>query len=149
MLDEFDDPARVLPPAANPDARARTQHRVAVARLVSRVYRSAGDPLRARMLVHLIRPLGALGLAAVASGAFARLLPRDAAGLDAVAPDELTRYSGEQVLELAAFVYEKSPETLQQLAATLTHSAVGMTALTASAIVLLVRRVQAQATRAQ
>lgn len=139
MLDEFDDqavpPQRARAFASSGDRASR--HRIAVARLVSRVYRTASAPLRADMLACLLRPLGTLSLVAVASGAFARLLQRDGGAPDKVSMEEVARYSSQQVLELARFVYEVNPEALQQLAALLINNAVGVTALSTSALVLL------------
>ncbi|MBL8350164.1 MAG: hypothetical protein JNL87_07590 [Burkholderiaceae bacterium] len=92
------------------------------------------------MLALLLHPLGTLGLAAVASGAFARLLhrPQPPAGIPAF--DELARFSSDQVLELARFVQEVSPQTLEQIGQLLAGDAGGAAALSASALLLLVRR---------
>jgi hypothetical protein len=127
-------------PASLGDAIAR--HRTAAARLVSRVYRNANAPLRADMLACLLRPLGTLSLVAVASGAFATLLQREDAAPGRVPMDMVARYSSEQILELARYVHEVNPETLEQLAALLTDSTLGATALSASALVLLYRRLR-------
>ena len=81
------------------------RHRRAAARLVSRVYRSANQRLRADMLVCLLRPLGTLSLVGVASGAFAALLQRNGAAPDWLLLDEVARFSSDQILELAAFVH--------------------------------------------
>jgi len=107
---------------------------------VSRIYRSASAPLRADMLACLLRPLGTLSLVAVASGAFARLLQRDGVAPDRVPVEDVARYSSAQILELARFVHEVDPDTLEQLAALLTDGTLGVTALSASALVLLYRR---------
>lgn len=139
MLDEFDDQA--VPPswatARGSDGDGTSRHRFAVARLVSRVYRTASAPLRADMLACLLRPLGTLSLVAVASGAFARLLQRDGGVPDTVPMEDVARYSSQQILELARFVHEVNPEALQQLGGLLANNAMGVTALSASALVLL------------
>jgi len=121
---------------------ANAHHRTAAARLVARVYRSASVPLRADMLACLLRPLGTLSLVAVASGAFARLLLRDGVAPDRIPIEDVVHYSSAQVLELARFVHEVDPGTLEQLAALLTDSTLGVTALSASALVLLYRRLR-------
>ena len=46
-------------------------------RLVARVFGAANPPLRVRLLSCLIQPLGTLGIAGVAAGAFAVFVGRD------------------------------------------------------------------------
>jgi hypothetical protein len=144
MLDEFDDLVAPLPrPAAGGSSGdVITRHRIAAARLVSRAYRSASEPLRADMLACLLRPLGTLSMAAVASGAFAGLLLRQGAMPDSVSSEDALRYSSDQIRELALFVHEVNPEAIQQIGNLLTHNATTLTALSASALVLLYRRLQ-------
>ena len=113
---------------------------VAAARLVSRIYRDANAPLRAEMLACLLRPLGTLSLVAVASGAFATLLQRDGAARVTIPLEMAARYSSEQILELTLFVHEVNPGALEQLTALLSVGATGAVALSASALVLLCRR---------
>jgi hypothetical protein len=112
----------------------------AAARLVSRIYRYASAPLRAEMLACLLRPLGTLSLAAVASGAFATLLRRDDAALVTIPLEMAARYSSEQILELTLFVHKVNPAAFEQLTALLSVGATGAVALSASALVLLCRR---------
>jgi hypothetical protein len=142
MADEFDDiDVPVQRHAARTFERdATARPRFPVERLVSRVYRSASGPLRAKLLMCLLRPLGTLGLVAVASGAFGRFLHRDRAVPDASAVESAAHYSGDQVLELARFVQEVNPEALEQLAGLLADNAMGLAALSASALVLVYRR---------
>jgi len=113
---------------------------IAAARLVSRIYRYASAPLRAEMLACLLRPLGTLSLVGVASGAFVTLLQRDGAALPTIPLEMAARYSSEQILELAIFVYEVNPGALEQLTALLSVGATGAVALSASALVLLSHR---------
>jgi hypothetical protein len=142
MLDEFDDLSlRAHAPAgARTRSDAITRHRHAAARLVSRVYRGASASLRADMLVCLLRPLGTLSLVAVASGAFAGLLQRGGMAPDSVSLDDVSRYSSDQIRELALFVHEVDPGVLEQIGNLLSHNAMAVTALSASALVLLYRR---------
>lgn len=142
MNDRSDNPVHPLhlPTVPGSVGEARARLRTAAARLVSRIYRSASAPLRADMLACLLRPLGTLSLVAVASGAFARLLQRDGVAPDRVPVEDVARYSSAQILELARFVHEVDPDTLEQLAALLTDGTLGVTALSASALVLLYRR---------
>ena len=81
MSDEFDEIAgpvrrhRSSPNATSTNGRTV----VSAARLVSRLYRSADQSLRARLLTCLVKPLSTLGLVAVASGVFTGLLRRGSA----------------------------------------------------------------------
>ena len=149
MSDEFDDMLEPVPQTrgakdlANVNARAR----VTAPRLISRLYASASQPLRAKLLAYLVRPLGPLGLVAVAAGAFAGLLRRGSSGGITVAIDDVARYSNQQVFELARFVEQVSPEALQQVAALISDNPVGTLAFSASAVVLLLRVLRQPRTR--
>ena len=138
----FDGPTPAAPTASGARGDAIARHRHAAARLVSRVYRSASQPLRADMLVCLLRPLGTLSLVGVASGAFATLLQRHGAAPAILSVEEVARFSSEQIMELASFVHEVNPGVLEQLAALLAQNPMGVTAMSASALVLLYRRVR-------
>jgi hypothetical protein len=116
-MDEFEDVTFMarLPSTHSADGHAESRRRSAIAKVVSRVYRVANDALRADILTHLLRPLGALGLVAVASGAFAQLMRRDGLVPDPVSAEDMLRYSSEQILELTLFVHEVNPDALQPL----------------------------------
>lgn len=142
MSDEFDDDtgADAWPAAAQPVADL---HAAPLApRLVARLYTGANQPLRARMLACLLRPLGPLGLVAIASGAFASFLARAMPTGVAVALGDAARYSSEQVFELARFAEQVNPDTLQQLAGLFNDNPVGMAAFSAAALTLLRRALQ-------
>jgi hypothetical protein len=143
MSDEFDDAldhrgprSRLIPLSAVDDVR-----RPKVPRLMSRLYRTAAEPLRARMLRCLIRPLGPLGLAAIASGAFADVLRRGGERSLDIPLDSLGRYSNDQVVELVQFVQQVSPEAIQQVTSLLSDTPMGSVAFTAAAAMLLARLV--------
>ena len=141
MSDEFDDAfeGQILRRGVLPERTLRRPTRPRVARLVSRLYGAAGAPLRARLLECLVRPLGALGLMAVASGAFGRLLHRASEGHAGIPLDDVERYSNDQTFELVRFVEQVSPEAIQQIAALLADSPVSVAAFSAAATMLLVR----------
>ena len=147
MLDEFDDPDAATVPRtlAGPRRSGPERERWTAAALVSRVYRSASDRWRAEMLTRLLRSLGPLSLVAVASGAFARLLQRGALPPEQVAIEDAALFSADQIRELALFVYEVDPEVIQQLGSLLADNALGVSALSASALVLLYRRLRKKA----
>ncbi len=144
MSDEYDEVAAAmhlhLDRNAVDTANARTG--VVAPRLISRLYGAANQPLRAKLIACMVRPLGPLGLVAVAAGAFAGLLRRSSSGGVTVVIDDVARYSNEQVYELARFVEQVSPEALQQVAVLVSDNPVGIAAFSASAVVLLMRVVR-------
>lgn len=144
-MDEFEDDAGAaqMPMTAHSDADKSSRMRFRIARLVSRVYRAADGTVRADMLAHLLRPLGLLGLVSVASGAFARLVRRDGLLPDTISAEDIVRYSGEQVLELALFAHEVNPEALQPLIEQLAQNCMGIAALSTATLVMLLRSSQA------
>jgi hypothetical protein len=82
--------------------------RSALPELIADAYRRAA-PVRRRLLESLLRPVGSLALAAIASGAFSAFLLRR------VTLEDVARISGDQMAELARFVAQVNPEVLQQL----------------------------------
>lgn len=139
MSNEFDDAMeaalRPLEPLAKGEARTRSS--AEVPRLVSRLYAAANWPLRAKLLACLLRPLGSLGLVAIASGAFAGFLQRGRAADAAVIVEKATRFSSEQIAELTRFVEQVSPDAVQQFASLVADNPMGMTAFSASVAALL------------
>lgn len=148
MSDEFDD---VLDPVAATGANAGTAAGAGerVPRLLARLYGSAGLAVRTRLLACLLRPLGSLGVAAVAAGAFTAVVSRrGASGLGGAAA-EVAEFSKEQIAELARFVEQVSPEALQQAAALVIDNAFGVGAFTASVALLLAIELRRAASPAQ
>jgi len=135
MSDEFDDVpdpvvAAAVPTSAVVNGRAP--------RLLARLYVSANQALRTRLVACLVRPLGPLALASVAAGAFTALLSRSGAGGLSIAIDDAARYSQDQIAELARFVEQVQPDALLQaarLAATAHPTGVG--AFSASVALML------------
>ena len=136
MSDEFDDAIDPIATSAAPGVPAAPAAGRA-ARLVARLYASANGRLRTRLVDCLVRPLGSLGVAAVAAGAFTVVLSRRGAGGFGVAMADVAEYSKEQVAELARFVEQVSPEALQQAAGLVFENRVGVGAFTASVALLL------------
>ena len=138
MSDEFDDALDpIAGSAVQPPAAGRS------ARLMARLYDSANGATRTRLLACLLRPLGSLGVAAVAAGAFTVVLSRHAAGGLA----DAAQFSREQVAELARFVEQVSPDALQQAAGTVFDNRIGVGAFTASVAFLLALELGHAATR--
>lgn len=143
-MDEFDDAG--LPAAGPGPGAGRPAYRPdPLPRLITRVYAASEAALRARLLQRLLDPLGTLGMAAVAAGAFAVFLQRRGIGGIRVSLEDAGRFSSEQVAELARFVAQVSPEALQAVAGTIVDNPVGVTALSASAIALLLRALRRRA----
>jgi hypothetical protein len=136
MSDEFDD---VLDPIAASGASAVVPGSAGgrAARLLARFYGSANLALRTRLVACLLRPLGSLGVAAVAAGAFTVVLTRRGAGGLGVAMTDVAEFSAGQVAELARFVEQVSPEAMQQAAGLVFENAFSVGAFTASVALLL------------
>lgn len=135
MSDEFD---ALLP--ANPPVTTASGHRATpVARLVCRLYRAATPALRSRMLACLLRPLGTLATVGVAAGAFSCFLYREGSLGARAALVDVARFSNDQVIELARFVEQVSPEALHELAKLMVDRSTGLAAFSASAALLLMR----------
>lgn len=134
MADEYDD--IVEPTVHRVTVRNRIDgRRRDVARIVLRLYRAAGLPLRERMLGCLLKPLGPLSLSVVSAGAFSVFLLRGAQ----VTLDDVLRISNEQMVELARFVEQVSPDALQDVARLVADNPAGMATFSAAAAVLLLQ----------
>lgn len=143
MSDEFDE---ILEPQA-PLARTDDPLRRAIpnSRLVARLFTVAGVPLRARLLRCLMRPLGTLGAAGVAAGAFVAFVDHrgSEAAIDA---DAVSQLSSQQIYELAHFVEQVDPQALQQFVSLASSNSLAMaTTFSAAALLLLYRRLQPKA----
>jgi hypothetical protein len=147
MLDEFDDqPIPVSAFTAGPVcALDSTGGRARVARLVCRLYRAATPALRSRLVACLVKPLGTLGTVGIAAGAFGVLLHRGGSDGARAALDEVARFSNEQMIELARFVEQVSPDALQEFARMFTERPMGVAAFSASAALLLMRAMRQRA----
>ena len=119
------------------------------ARLLARLYGSANLALRTRLVACLLRPLGSLGVAAVAAGAFTVVLSRRGAGGLGVAMADVAEFSKDQVAELARFVEQVSPEALQQAAGLVLDNSIGVGAFTASVALLLALELRRASTGAR
>ncbi len=143
MSDEFDEIPRPLgAPAPRDNARCSG---TPISRLVARLYASAGNPLRVRLLRCLMRPLGPLGAAGVAGGAFAVFLNRQGDSEPVIGLDAVSRVSAGQVYELARFVEQVDPQALEQFARLASSSPLAVATFSASVLVLLFRRLNAEA----
>ena len=87
--------------------------------LIADVYNTAASPVRAGLIERLLEPVGPLGLVAIAGGAFGGLLHRGSYKRLVVSLDDVARISSNQMLELARYVEQCNPHTLQQIASLL------------------------------
>lgn len=117
-------------------------------RLVARLFAAAGNPLRIRLLRCLMQPLGTLGAAGVAAGAFAAFIDLRHRHEPRIDADAVAQLSSRQIHELARFVEQVDPQALQQFASLAAGSSLAMaTTFSAAALLLLYRRLQATAQR--
>jgi len=112
-MDRMDTPQPVVEAAAAAGLPEPREANVPV--LVAALYDEAPVGLRQRLVNHLLRPLGPLALVAVATGAFARLLPSDRWNGAHAQLDDVLMIRADQVLDLAQYVQQKSPEMLWRL----------------------------------
>lgn len=108
-----------------------------LSRLVGRVYESAPPATRRKLLEHLLRPLGLLSIAAVANGAFAKVLSRGN-WLDKSVPlDEVQNIQSGDVVTLVDYVLQVSGDAINGLAHLLTASPTLTSSAAATVLVTL------------
>ena len=118
------------------EAQALPEPREAnVPALVAALYDEAPVGLRQRLLNHLLRPVGPLALVAVATGAFASLLPHERWSGAHAQLDDVLRIRADHVLALARYVQQKSPEMSMRLPEIIASSPVALGTL--SGVLLL------------
>jgi hypothetical protein len=110
-----------------------------LAPLVADLFAEAAPPQRLRLLNGLLRPVGPLALVAVAAGAFANLLPSTKWLGASATLDDAMQLSAGQVLELARYVEQKSPESLAQLPKLLADSPLWAGTLSGALLLLAVQ----------
>jgi len=107
---------------------------------VSGVYREAPPTLRAQLIECLMRPMGALGLVAVAGGAFAALRQRHGWQTLHVTLDDATRITADQVMELSLYLQQATPEVFRQVADLVADQPLAVGGLSAVLLLQLLRR---------
>ena len=110
-----------------------------LAPLVADLFAKAQPPQRVRLLNGLLRPVGPLALVAIAAGAFASLLPTGQWHVASVTLDDAMRLTAGQVLELARYVEQKSPEAFAQLPKLLADSPLWVGSLSGALLLLVLR----------
>ncbi len=114
-MGSMDDISTIAAAAADDTLALPEPHEGNVPALVAALYDEAPAGLRQRLLNHLLRPVGPLALVAVAAGAFASLLPHGRWSGAQAQLDDVLRIRAEQVLDLARYVQQRSPEMLMRL----------------------------------
>jgi hypothetical protein len=115
-----------------------------LAPLVADLFAKAAPPQRVRLLNGLLRPVGPLALVAIAAGAFANLLPTARWHIASVSIEDAMRLTAGQVLELARYVEQKSPQAFLQLPKLLADSPLWVSSL-GGALLLTLRAWQRRA----
>ena len=110
--------------------------------LISEVYHAAPAPLRARLLECLLRPVGPLALATIASGAFGMFLARRTWTPVSLSIEDAARVTGQPVYELAAYLEQSCPEVFSQMAAVLGNSSLALATGGGALLLTLQRRLQ-------
>jgi hypothetical protein len=116
-----------------------------LAPLVADLFAKAAPSQRVRLLNGLLRPVGPLALVAVAAGAFANLLPATRWRTASASIDDARRLTAGQVLELARYVEQKSPEAFMQLPELLADSPLWVGSLGGALLLLALRAWQRRA----
>ena len=140
MSDEFDDAFERPVKNASHDREADCKD-VAdrKAELVAEVFSHGTKQLRAGMLQCLLRPIGPLGLVAVAAGAFGGFLSRANGAAVSVSLDDATAFSKDQVFELARYADQVSPDSFAQIACLLAEHRVGVAGVSAAVALLAIQ----------
>ena len=110
-----------------------------LAPLVADLFAKAAPPQRVRLLNGLLGPVGPLALVAIAAGAFASLLPATRWHVANASLDDAMRLTAGQVLELARYVEQKSPEAFMQLPELLADSPLWVGSLGGALLLLALR----------
>lgn len=106
-----------------------------VPQLIGQVYEAAPPSLRARMLEHLMRPLGILSLMTIANGVFASIRLRNPSAEPMVGPDDASAIQPSDVVKLANWVQQVSADAIAGLSQILANSPT-LTRSTAAALLL-------------
>ena len=138
--------ARIQPTVVMPGQRTRCQTTPNASSPPCSGSHAANQPLRVRLLGCLMQPLGTLGIAGVAAGAFAVFVGRDGSSItriDIEAVAQVAQVTSRQVHELALFVEQVDPQALLQFASLASGSSLALASgFSAAALALLYRRLQ-------
>jgi hypothetical protein len=137
-MNDHEDPGAVAPSAGGCKAADMT-----IPELVGKVYDTAPETERCRMLEYLMKPLGVLSLVAVCNGIFAKIWFRSGWHDLHIRPEDAQTVRGIDVTALVEYVQQANAETIDGLASLLTTSPMMVYSATAVMLVtMLVRRAQ-------
>ena len=109
---------------------------------VAGVFREAPVAFRVQLIECLMRPMGALGLVAVAGGVFAAVRQRHGWARLQVTLDDAARISADQVMELAAYLQQATPEVFRQVADLVADQPLAVSGLSAVLLLNVLRSVR-------
>lgn len=127
------------PASTRPDPNCDATDAPAFPELVSRVYESAALGQRVTLLTCLLRPIGPLAAAAVATGAFVQCFARAQWQTASVTVEDALSATSGQVLELARYVEQSHPQIVVQVVNMLSRDAT-LTAIVGSSMVALLMK---------
>jgi hypothetical protein len=133
MMKRFADAERQPTGAAARHGRAGPPS-TAIPELVSEVYRSAPAPLRTQLLECLLAPVGPLAIVTISAGAFAHLLYRLRLHGVPVTLDDAANVKPDNVFELARYVAQASPDTIQRIGALISSSPIAVATVAGTAL---------------
>jgi hypothetical protein len=117
----------------------------AIPRLVGQIYDSAPVAEKIHLLEHLLQPLGALSMVAIANGAFARIWLRSPGETPLVRPEDVRMALGGDVAALVAYVQQFSVQTVCGLTQIVSASpALAGSAVAALLVTALLKRARGQ-----
>ena len=139
-----------LPTQTSPAPSGVGEPDISLPRLIGEVYESAPPTLRASILEHLMRPLGILGLMAIANGVFAGIRLRSGLVDARVAPEEASAIEPGDVEKLADWVQQVSGDAIVGLSQ-LVAASPGLTKSAAAALLvsLLMQKAKNKRDRSQ
>ena len=139
MSEAFDLPGAACQSAQAPAAVGGAGNQTGIPELVSEIYAEAPAPLRTQLLECLLRPVGPLAIVAIAAGAFAHLLYRLRLHGLPVTIDDAARVRTDDIVELARYVLQASPQTLQHIGAMIAESPIGVATVAGTALIATLR----------
>jgi hypothetical protein len=89
--------------------------------LVSDLYAEAPEPVRAKLLEHLLQPVGPLAMVAIAAGAFRRFVYRLRSNAMPIPVEDTANVTSGHVLQLARYVEQSSPSALRQVVSSISN----------------------------
>ena len=113
---------------------------VTLPKLIGQVYESAPVTLRARIIEQLMRPLGLLGLMAVADGVFAAMRLRDRSPVPSIRVEDVNAVSTGDVVALANWAQQVSGDAVSGLSKVISTSPVLASSAAAAVLVSMLMR---------